>query len=417
MNWKSIQPSSNASVLSLFYDLERSIPFFLKQKSIVSDILSLYSIGRFDLSLSQGVFKVSLNSTGKRYSMRSSLPLFPMELEGQASGNLISLNDSSITGQVKEKRLYWVENSKIIRGYDIQSGKKFSFECSGEIEITSGTNGKQKNLWAITKNAEVYLFDEDLNVRENFPLYLDYKASAPVQGSQEGLIVPLSNGNLSFVSFDGSIEEVQLNLTGQIKSRPFVNGKTVLVYEKGFLGKIHKIEGKNYISDFELSVPGVAYGSPVLFRKGKSEYISMITQNGNLFLWENGEVKSGFPLKLPGVFFSNVVYNGNYLFAVSDSAELFRISTEGAFMAVKIPDASCKEGFLTAKKIMQKGNSNIFVSLDGNSLYGFSEKLELLPFFPVPGWKNPVFTDLNGDSKADILLLTADDKLAAWNIE
>ena len=154
-----------------------------------------------------------------------------------------------------------------------------------------------------------------------------------------------------------------------------------------------------------------------MYKKGKTEYISMITQNGNLYLWENGEVKSGFPLKLPGVFFSNVVHNGNYLFAISDTAELFRISNEGAFMSVKIPDAACREGFLSALKMNEKGNMNVFVSLDGNSLYGFNENLELLPFFPVSGWKNPVFTDVNGDSRSDIILLTADDKLAAWSVE
>ena len=86
-------------------------------------------------------------------------------------------------------------------------------------------------------------------------------------------------------------------------------------------------------------------------------------------------------------------------------------------MSVKIPDAACREGFLSALKMNEKGNMNIFVSLDGNSLYGFNENLELLPFFPVSGWKNPVFTDVNGDSRSDIILLTADDKLAAWSVE
>lgn len=409
MNWKSVSEGDNASLLSLFYDLERSIPFFLKQKSQVSDILSMYSIGRFDIRLSDGVFDLSLNASGKRFSSRSDIPGFPVALSGEVSGNLLSSNG-------KDKVLYWVENEKIVKSFSIKSGKTDKFEVSGDCWVSPSLHSKANGVWVLTKDGEVFLLDENLSVQPSFPVYLDYHPSAEPASSSEGLVIPLSNGNLCYVSPDGSIEEVILNLTGQIKSKPFVSGKTVLVYEKGFIGKIHKIEGKNVSSDEPLSVSGVSYGSPVMFKKGKNEYISMITQSGNLYIWENGKVKQNFPIKLPGVFFSNVVWNGNYLYAISDTAQVFRISDDGTFLTVVIPSASSKEGFLSVAQL-EKGNGlDIFASLDGNVLYGFNENLELLPQFPVPGWKNPVLTDVNGDGKTDVICLTADDKLAAWNV-
>ena len=62
------------------------------------------------------------------------------------------------------------------------------------------------------------------------------------------------------------------------------------------------------------------------------------------------------------------------------------------------------------------GAEEIFVSGEGNSIYGFNSKLELLPEFPVAGYGNPVFVDLNGDLKKDCLAITFDNTLSAVNV-
>jgi hypothetical protein len=42
--------------------------------------------------------------------------------------------------------------------------------------------------------------------------------------------------------------------------------------------------------------------------------------------------------------------------------------------------------------------------------------MELLPEFPVSGYGNPVFVDLNGDNNNDCLAITFDNKISAANV-
>jgi len=76
---------------------------------------------------------------------------------------------------------------------------------------------------------------------------------------------------------------------------------------------------------------------------------------------------------------------------------------------------SAKTGFVTVN--VSGKDERIYVSSDGNVLYGFTAGLEILPSFPVPGSGRPVFADVNADGKADCLTLSIDGKLNAWNVE
>ena len=87
-----------------------------------------------------------------------------------------------------------------------------------------------------------------------------------------------------------------------------------------------------------------------------------------------------------------------------------RISLDGGIISVRIPNATAKEASLTAV------NSNIYIGIDGNVIYGFNENLELLQGFPITGTGVPVFADANGDGNLDCFALTIDNKLNAWNL-
>ena len=65
----------------------------------------------------------------------------------------------------------------------------------------------------------------------------------------------------------------------------------------------------------------------------------------------------------------------------------------------------------------KKGRDALFINPDASLLFAFDEKLEELMFSPVSGVSVPVFFDLNGDNKLDIIVLSADNKINAWVIE
>ena len=88
----------------------------------------------------------------------------------------------------------------------------------------------------------------------------------------------------------------------------------------------------------------------------------------------------------------------------------------GSFIKLKIPYFSAKSGRITIENYDDAGSAEIFVSGEGNSLYGFDKDLELLPGFPVSGYGNPIFVDLNGDNKKDCVAVTLDNKISAANV-
>ena len=67
-------------------------------------------------------------------------------------------------------------------------------------------------------------------------------------------------------------------------------------------------------------------------------------------------------------------------------------------------------------KNFRKDNAGIFICPDANTLYGFTENLELISGFPLVGYGIPAFADINGDKNLDCITITIDKKLNAWNL-
>ena len=83
---------------------------------------------------------------------------------------------------------------------------------------------------------------------------------------------------------------------------------------------------------------------------------------------------------------------------------------------MQIPEVTVKNGYLTVLSPEENGVENIFVSVDGNIIYGFNQGLELLSGFPLPGRGKPLFVDVNSDKNADCLVFSLDNKITAWNL-
>lgn len=412
INWETVsEKQSLDSLLSLFYDLERSEPFFVRGNNIFSKILELYTIGRCDVRVSNSVLSLQLTVAKKVSNQVRSIPGYPIQLEGYVKQLQVEKTNNP-------SYIFWVENDKEVKSMNITSREIKEMEMSSKVYIVSGenTDSKTGTLWAVTLDGAVYNLNSDLTPVAGFPVLLGSKPSASPSAIKDGLIIPLENKTLCQISTKAEKATLPINaISGSVLANPTVLENKIAYYDKGFLGKVNVLEGEEKLS---YQVTGIGYGSPALLTKNTDTYTAFISQAGNLTIWCDNFTIPGFPLekKLNGVFYSNVVSNGNYFYALASHGTLYRISLDGELIAVRIPNATAKEGTLTVAAPNSGENPNIYVGIDGNVLYGFNENLELLLGFPTTGCGSPVFADVNGDGKTDCFALTIDNKLNAWNL-
>ncbi len=416
-NWMKVSSKhSPYSTLSLYYNLERSVPFFIKGNSTMSKILALYNAGRFDLRIKDSMLTVQLQASALELESSQHIPGFPFELENKSNSELIKSNAK------KSKTIYWVENGISVNSLDCGKFEKQTFELPevqyivAADEATIKANGGE--IWAVTKTGVVYLLNSKLEVLNGYPVLSGLSMTCAPFIYKDSLVLIGNDGVMCFVSPNGEIKNLETDVESEIKSTPTVNGDILAFYEKGFFGGIHiykNLEPVTAEGPFEME--GIAYGSPCVFNAGGKQYTAMITQAGVLYVYDfAGNLMQPFPVTLPGVFFMNVEMADGYLFALSSEGALFRVGLDGKSLRVKIPYFTAKTGHITVCDYDGQTGQEIFVSGDGNSIYGFNSAMEMLPQFPVSGYGKPLFQDLNGDGKNDCLAITFDNKISAANV-
>lgn len=412
-NWKVVSTNQkNNATISLFYDLARSIPFFLRGNNYVSKILQLYTIGRCDIRIEDSVLKCQLQANSKRAGSLKEIPGYPISLSGTSDYKLY------LSPIKNSNKIFWIEDNNKIKMMNISSmevterkidSSKINI-CTAKKELSSGGV-----LWVTTSEGNIFLLNENLEDVANFPIMISGIPSGDSSSFDEGLIIPLEK-KLCYVYLDGKEKIIDLPITGSIKSNPTVLNKNVAIYDKSFAGKIFVLENDVCINqENPFMISGIAFCSPSLLKSKSILYTGFINQAGNLYIWSEKILRDEFPKKLNGVFYSNLVNNGKYFYAVSSVGEIFRIDVNGNYISVKIPNISVKEGYITVAS-QDNGVNNIYLTTDGNVIYGFNENLELLSGFPLAGCGTPIFTDVNGDRILDCLVQTIDKKINAWNL-
>ncbi|MCR4743367.1 MAG: hypothetical protein K5866_10930 [Treponema sp.] len=415
--WNSVSKGQAvASSISLYYNLERSIPFFVKGNSIFSKILQLYNIGKIDVSTKNNTISVNLNSVYCESTDTQSLEGFPMELQDNTIPLLYKSNDEKTT-------VFWQEKSGLVKALNTSSLKSKERKIDGLAWILPASASTVKKtggqLWALTKEGNVFLMDADLENVGIFPIITGENPSCQPVVNGDDLIIVSQNNSLIYVNSQANISSQGLDMFDQIKAAPSVYKDKIAFYEKGFLGGIHLMNQKvSSQEDKILPVDGIAYGTPYFFEANHQTYLAFITQAGILTIWDlKGQVLNNFPMTLDGVFYLNVKAANGQVIALSQDGTIFKVSLEGNVTKVKIPHLSAKSGYLTILDYDNDKNEEIFISGESNTIYGFNKDLEFLNSFPLTGYGLPVFTDLNGDKKIDCLVLSIDKKLNAWKIK
>lgn len=406
--WKTISTGQSEELaLGLFYNTERSIPFFLQGSGLITKLLKLYNIGRVNFSFADGMLRASYHAAAVDSYNSRSLPGFPIALEESP--------DCNLEAETGGKAVFWCEGGRTVKSLEFSSltvsriliNEDCFVTASDEVCAATGV------VWVVDKKGTVYLLDRKLQAVRPFPVLTGCRTAAKPAALGRQLLIPTENGSIVLVDESGKTTELPGPADCNFKSSPAVSGKTAAVYSKGFEGAIYTIKNGAFTNaDNPMFVDGIAFGSPCLTQEGKQLRTAFITQAGDFYLFDDGILRTGFPRTIPGVFLTNVVSIGDDYFALSDTAELYRISSDGSYRTIQVPDLDdAREAFLTGD------GERIYVSGSSNSIYAFTPELELLYGFPVAGHGRCVITDVNGDGHKDCVALSLDKKLYAWSIQ
>lgn len=404
------------SSISLFYNLERSIPFFLRSNATLASALKLYSSGRFDISVKDSSLRINLQAFSNHALDTRKVPGFPVET-GRSDGNLVQ---SYVN---KKNAVYWVENGRTIKEMQLPSTKILEFtppelESGEHIFVAPFNNGEKASsdgaLWAVTTHGRIYLLNQELEVLPSFPVTAGEYLSFIPAAQKKTVIACNDRGYVCIVDSDGGLRAGSITLTGSLKDSPQVMDNILAFYDKGFTGgiRIFDIDG-GFRELYTLRPQALGFGKPCLTKNGRNIMTAFICQNGTVNFWENDIFLEENTIKLEGIYHTNLVTDGKNYYALSTSGLLTKICPDGTVTSVSIPSIrkATSDIFLSVK------DGIIYVCADSNLIYAFTTDMEIVYGYPVSGFGNPCLVDINGDDVRECFALSLDNRLHAWNLK
>jgi hypothetical protein len=416
--WRSISESvSSRSSLMLYYDLERSVPFFLRGSGGIVEALKLFRRGAVSLSLGPDGQRLELAATddgtggGDRIS---ELAGFPIEAGGRMDSDpLAGLSASGAP------MAYWTSGSQA-RGIDLASGKRFELamdEPGYVLPVVEGT--KIDAVWAISKRGALYRCDAKLEPAEGYPRLTGERPSAPPSALGSLLLAPLGGeSGVLIVSESGEPHRSDPLPARSLKAASPGPG-SFAVLPRSFDSKLYLFspEGK-ILPGWPVELGGIASAAPLCFSTAGGLRVAALDEGGTLYLFDgSGAPAPGFPRKLEGVFDADPAWAPGLsaLVAVSSEGLVWLVSAGGAVIDSRKAEGPSGRGLsLRLLDADGDGREEIFVGGRGNLIAGLDHDLSPLPGFPVAGSGAVSLVDIDGDGRGELLVRGADDTIHAY---
>jgi hypothetical protein len=427
--WRELARSgSDSASFSLYYSLDASLPFFLKGQTTISAVLSLYRQGLLRMSFDRGLVSVSLAVIPGSGGGLGPIPGYPLEPGGRPGKEVYGL----LPPEPEKKRLL-LTRGRTALAMNPQDNQ-FAELDAGAAPLwcipAEGINPRSGNglAWVVGSQGRVSLVNENMEPVPGFPVNTGLNLSAPpAPPSAHGgnLYLYDREGAVLVVDPQGKIKAWETVFDAPLRSPPSFlslrSGRTyAAVYPKSFLGEIWLLDAAGKaLPNWPVPVSAIAFGSPLIFPRNNRALVAFITQAGELSVYdEKAQVLSPFPLELEGIFLVQPVFDGDFLWLISADGVLYQVSLDGMVLRQRIPNLRVWEGgYLEALDVNGDRVPEIFVTGDGNALYGYARNFSSLSGFPLPVWGRPFFGDLNGDGKMECAGVGLDNKLYRWQFK
>jgi hypothetical protein len=432
--WRTLTAEGNDNAaLSLFYSLDRSLPFFLKGGSPAASLLRLYRQGLLRVSVKDSVLTFSLSVVPGAGRGVEPVPGYPISLGGRTGSQVYTVTNAAGT----ECRVLLTRGNSALA---VNPADHAVYELKGEdsVWVIPAEGLRPRSLaenaaWVVSSRGLVTLVNGNMEASPSFPVITGIKPSSPPAAWDGKLYLAGEDGEkgvLYSMDANGELSRVGPEYSATVLAPPaFIPGnpggtlKTPVMafYPKSFLGELYvtSLDGEA-LPGWPVFAPSIAYGSPLLFRadgnRAGNFMTAFITMAGELSVYgEDGSVVPGFPVELDGIFFLQPAWDGTFLWVVSEAGILYQVDMYGGAVGQRVNGLKVREnGFIGTFDVDGDGTSEVFVTGEGNALYGFSGSLNSLEGFPLPVWGKPVFGDFDGDGSVECIGAGMDNKLYRW---
>jgi hypothetical protein len=428
--WKTLTAVGNDNAaLSLFYSLDRSLPFFLKGGSPAASLLRLYRQGLLRVSVNNGVLNFSLSIVPGAGRGVEPVSGYPISLGGKIGGQVYAVANAAGT----EYRVLLVRGNSALA---VNPADHSVYELKGEdpVWVIPAEGPRPKSLaesaaWVVSSRGLVTLVNGNMEASPSFPVITGIKPSSPPAAWGGKLYLAAEDGEkgvLYSIDAAGELSRVGSGYSATVLSAPtFMPGTprgvepVMAFYPKSFLGELYltNLDGEA-LPGWPVFASGIAYGSPLLFTGNQAGNFmaAFVTMAGELSVYGgDGSIIPGFPVELNGVFFLQPVWDGRFLWLVSEEGILYQVDLYGSAVEQRVSGLKVKEnGFIGTFDVDGDDTPEVFITGEGNALYGFSRSLNSLEGFPLPVWGRPVFGDFDGDGSVECIGAGMDNKLYRW---
>jgi outer membrane protein assembly factor BamB len=432
-DWKNIAGGRAASSsFSLYYSLDLSVPFFLRANTALSGFLGAYRQGLLRMSFEKGRVDLSLALIPGLGGGVTLVKGYPLDMGSGVSNRIYA------AGKAPNSRIFFTRGNFAV---SLNPADNSINELSGQGQswVIPTANSGSVHAWVVSDRGRVTLVNGDMEAAHGFPVLTGHRLSSPPAAHDDRLYLCSEDGKVHVVDMQGNQDIWETSFTSPLRSPPsFLSIQTrrearsyAAVYPKSFFGEIWLLDqdGK-VLPNWPAPLPddedddgetggsfGIGFGSPLLFAHNNRVYVAFVTQAGGLSVFgEDASFIEPFPLVLDGVFYQQPVFDGDFLWLVSDNGNLFRLSLDGEVLCQQIPDFSVKEeGCIAVFDGDGDKVPEIFITGEGNALYAYSRNFRSLEGFPLPVWGRPAFVSSGG--KPEIVGMGMDRRLYRWQFK
>lgn len=437
--WREIAEGRTvASAFSIYYSIDRSIPFFLRQNTSLSNFITLYRQGLLLMSFDRGAVSLSLSlipGSGSGVTLVSGFPI----LAGNRPSNRVYGSASIFRGRDAGRIFFSSDDSAVSMNIAGESRSELSGQGVHWVIPAHGVGGNDSAYaWIVTDRGRVALADGNMEVEARFPIITGLRVSSPPVAWEGRLYLSDENGRIHVIDEHARQSVWETEFSVAVRSPPsFLTIPTgrgsssiyAAVYPRTFFGEIWLLDenGRPFPNwpapasinndDDEDFITGLGFGSPLLFARNNRPHIAFVNQAGQLLVYnEHAALLANFPLMLDGIFHLQPVFDGEFFWLVSSNGTLFRVSLNGEVLSHHISDFTViEEGYIALFDTDGDNIPEIFITGDGNALHGFTRNFRSLEGFPLPVWGKPLFIPAQGNRKAEIIGIGMDRNLYRWH--
>lgn len=409
--YKSItQKTPKNANFFFYYDLNSTLPRFLAEDTLLTKLVKEYEKGVISLFYTQERVTLNLSAESSQSKRTTLYPGYPKDTNGIKSPVYIT----DITGK-DSKELVYIDNKKNLVISDITNNQLSSTSIGQEAFITLLPN---KKILVNDVDGVLYKVDGDGELVDPFPQFTEAKDSFPPLITRKGFILYSSlKKELQHYNHQGVIIN-SIPVTKEVFRQPLLIEDRIYFYPKSLFGNIlcTNLEGET-VKGWPQSTMAISFTTP--FKAGKN--IGFLTQKGDLFLWDkNGNIVNGFPVELPGVYYSTPIViddKGSLICVINKDGVLSVIDNKGEIKSTREFDQINSKDIRLKSVVLDDFKSPlIFIYGGSNYILAINDKLQILPGFPVKGYTEPSFSDINNDKLTEMITAGYDKKLYIYTL-